>query len=214
MGAFSRLALTLAFLAVAAATVYAVPPVRETFGPGALYGLPMALGDWTASEGAPEWALPLEPSERGGVRRTYHSDHRLAWVAAGLFTRQDDPARRPSINHIYPRQNTSLIEGVPFSVALNTPSAGRLALTALDIHQDRQRLVVVYWHQLGRRAYGSEYAFRLTLLREILFSRRADTLLVRISVPVDPAHGRSGALAIAADLAPRLHAALSEAFPQ
>jgi EpsI family protein len=214
MGASGRLALTLVLLAMAAATVYAVPPVRETFGPGALYALPMELGDWTASEGAPEWALPLEPRERGGVRRTYHSGRRVAWVAVGLFTRQDDPARRASINHIYPRQNTSLIEGVPFSVPLNATSTGHLPLTALDIHQDRQRLVIVYWNQLGRRAYGSEYAFRLALLGEILFSRRADTLLVRISVPVDQAAGRSAALAIAADLAPRLHAAVSEAFPR
>jgi EpsI family protein len=209
-----RLAITLALLGAGAAALHVAPPVRETVRPGALYGLPASLGSWAGTEGAPETALPADPGERVAVRRTYRSGERMAWVSVALFAGQDNSARRPSHNLIYPQEGASLIERVPFTVALNGTPGSALAMPALVVHRGPQRLLVAYWHQVGRRAYGSEYGFRLVLLRDILLSRQADSLLVRIAVPVGGPQGVPDALATVADLAPRLHAALAEALPR
>jgi EpsI family protein len=209
MRAAWRLALVLALLGAAAAALYFAPPVREMTGAAVLYKLPAVLGAWTATDGAPEWVLPIDPNERGAVRRTYRDGPRVAWVSAALFTRQDDSRRKPSINLIYPQERVSLIERVPLRVALNGSPAQAQALPAVVVHDRGQRLVVGYWHQIGSRAYGNEYSYRAALLRDILLSRRADAILVRIAVPARPEEGLAGALGAVAELAPPIYAALA-----
>lgn len=127
-----------------------------------------------------------------------------------MFTRQDDPLRRASINRIYAEEHVALVERVDLAVALDGSSP--TALPAMVIHRGGRQLVVVYWHQLGRRAYGSEYWFRWALMRRILVTRRGDSVLVRIAVPVNQTDGLSRSFEVVAELGPPLYAAMTDAF--
>jgi EpsI family protein len=140
------------------------------------------------------------------VRRTYRSGQRIAWVSVALFTRQDDPLRRVSVNRIYPEQQVALVEPVDITVALDGSSP--TTLRARVIHWGRERQAIVYWHQIQRRTYGSEYAFRLALMRRVLVARRGDSALVRIAVPVDQMD-LARSLGSIVELGPPLHAALA-----
>jgi len=201
-----RLGIVLGLLAAAAGVVYATPPVPEREGPAVLDGLPTTLTGWTATDGVPESLLPPDPRERAAVRRTYRSGQRIAWISVALFTRQDDPLRRVSVNHIYPEQQVALLEPVAITVALDGSSP--TTLRARVIHRGSEQHAIVYWHQIQRRTYGGEYGFRWALLRRTLVARRGDSILVRIAVPVDQAD-RSRSLGSVAELGPPLHAAVA-----
>jgi EpsI family protein len=201
-----RLGVVLGLLAGAAGVVYGTPPVPERAGPDVLDRLPTTLTGWTATDGVPASLLPPDPRERAAVRRTYRSGQRIAWISVALFTRQDDPLRRVSVNRIYPEQQVALVEPVAITVALDGSSP--TTLRARVIHRGSEQHAIVYWHQIQRRTYGSEYSFRWALMRRTLVARRGDSVLVRIAVPVDQAD-LSRSLGSVAELAPPLHAALA-----
>lgn len=201
-----RLGIVLGLLAGAAGVAYGTPPVPESETPGVLDRLPTSLAGWTATDGIPESLLPPDPRERAAVRRTYRSGQRIAWVSVALFTRQDDPLRRVSVNRIYPEQQVALVEPVDITVALDGSSP--TTLRARVIHRGRERHAIVHWHQIQRRTYGSEYAFRLALMRRVLVARRGDSALVRIAVPVDQMD-LARSLGSIVELGPPLHAALA-----
>jgi EpsI family protein len=201
-----RLGVTLSLFASAAGVLHFVPPVRGAVQPVSLYALPTTLGAWTGADGAPEEALPSDPNEKVSVRRSYHSGNHLAWVSVALFVAQNDETRRASVNKIYPQRGVSLIQPLPLTVVLNGPSASPIALPVVVVHQGSQRLVVVYWHQIGNQVYGNEYRFRLALMRDIIFARRADALLVRIATSVDSQSQVADGLDALARLAPPLYA--------
>jgi len=205
-----RLTAALALLAAAAGVVYLVPPVHGGANTAALYGFPANLGGWTGTEGAPEWALPVDPRERAAIRRTYRSGRELAWVSVAVFARQDDVSRRASINLIYPERNSSLLEPVPLTASLTGAPASPMGLPARLVHQERQRLLVAYWHQIGRRPFGSELRYRMALMRDLIVSRRGDSILVRIAVPVSPEDSLAEPLRTVSALAPLLHQAVND----
>lgn len=192
-----RLVVVLGLLTATAAGWYLAPPVRECASTAALDELPATLQGWTGVDGIPDRILPGDPAEATMVRRTYRSGRRVAWVSVALFTRQDEPDRRASINLIYPEKDVSLVERM----------ALRRADAALISGADR-RFLVVYWRQIGRRMYASELRFRLALMRQILFARRGDSLLVRIAVPVGP-EGLPEALVTATELTQLLEAVVA-----
>lgn len=201
-----RLGIVLGLLAGAAGAAYGTPPVPERETSGVLDRLPTTLAGWTARDGIPESLLPPDPHEIAAVRRTYRSGQRIAWISVALFTRQDDPLRRVSVNHVYPDRQVALVEPVDITVALDGSSP--TTLRARVIHRGGEQHAIVYWHQIQRRTYGSEYSFRWALMRRILVARRGDSVLVRIAVPVDqtdPARSLAGV----AELGPSLHAALA-----
>ncbi len=201
-----RLGIVLGLLAAAAGVAYGTPPVPEREGSGVLESLPTTLAGWTATDGVPASLLPPDPREMVAVRRTYRSGQRIAWVSVALFTRQDDPLRRVSVNRIYPEQQVALVEPVDITVALDGSSP--TTLRARVIHRGRERQAIVYWHQIQRRTYGSEYAFRLALMRRVLVARRGDSALVRIAVPIDQMD-LARSLGSIVELGPPLHAALA-----
>jgi len=203
-----RLGVTLILFAAGALVLRMAPPVKGAVNPVSLYAVPMTVGTWVGAEGVPEEILPPDPNEKTSVRRTYRNGTHLAWVSVALFVGQDDDARRASINKIYPRRGASLIEPVSFAVPLNGSAAGPITLPAVIVHQNSRRLLVAYWHQIGNRVYGNEYRFRLALMRDVIFARRADALLVRIATPVGPAAQVADDLAVVAGLAPSIYAAL------
>lgn len=205
-----RLGVTLILFAAGAVVLRMAPPVKGAVNPVSLYAVPMTLGSWVGAEGVPEEILPPDPNEKLSVRRTYRNGNHLAWVSVALFVGQDDDARRASINKIYPQRGASLIEPVSFVVALNGSAAGPITLPAVIVHQDSRRLLVAYWHQIGNRVYGNEYRFRLALMRDVIFARRADALLVRIATPAGPAPQVADDLAVVAGLAPSIYAALGQ----
>ena len=207
-----RLGVTLILFAVSAVVLRMIPPVMGAVNPVSLYAVPMTLGTWVGAEGVPEEILPQDPNEKISVRRTYRNGNHLAWVSVALFVGQDDDARRASINKIYPQRGASLIEPVSFAVPLDGSAAGPITLPAVIVHRDSRRLLVAYWHQIGNRVYGNEYRFRLALMRDVIFARRADALLVRIATPAGPAAQVADDLAVAAGLAPSIHAAISREF--
>jgi EpsI family protein len=199
-----RLWLLLGLIGLAAAAVALVPAVSEQ-RPQALLFLAPTLPGWIPTEGAPEWALPPDPAERTAVRRTYERGADTVWVSVALFTGQQDPKRRVAINRIYPERNTVRIDRLPFALALNGSPSHPLGLPAVLVQRsEEQRLLVVYWHQMGGRAYGGEYAHRLALTRDIVFARRADSVLVRIAVPITAGTPPDRALRVAAEMAPAL----------
>lgn len=205
-----RLGVTLMLLGAGALVLRFAPPVRGEVNPVSLFALPAALGEWTGVEGVPEGILPSDPNEKLSVRRTYRQGGRVAWVSVALFVGQDDEARRASINKLYPQRGVSLIEPVALSATLYGPAAAPVALPAVIVHQDPRRLLVAYWHQIGPRVYGNEYRFRLALMRDLIFARRADSLLIRIATETgqDPS-GADGVGAVAA-LAPAVRAGLGQ----
>jgi len=206
-----RLGLTLMLFGAGAAVLHLAPPVKAAVNPVLLFSLPMTLGEWAGSDGVPDDVLPSDPSEKLSVRRTYRSGGHVAWVAVSLFVGQDDEARRGSINKIYPQRNVSLIEAVPFTARLGAPPASPVTLPAVLVHQEsEQRLLVAYWHQIGNSVYGNEYGFRLALMRDLIFTRRADTLLIRIATPASRGRPVADDLAVVAGLAPSVYAALQQ----
>jgi EpsI family protein len=207
-----RLGVTLTLFALGAGALYMPLSVKGTVEPGSLYAVPTTLGSWTGTDGAPEATLPSDPNEMSAVRRTYRNGSQVAWVSIALFASQNNDTHRASINKIYPQRSLSLIQSLSLSVPLNGPSSSSVALPAVALHQEAQRLVVVYWHQIGRQTFGNEYRFRLALAREILFARRADSILVRIAVPGTDPSGVAQALESVSSLAPLLYTALNDSI--
>ena len=205
-----RLGVTLILFAAGAIVLRMAPPVKSAVSPVSLYAVPLTLGTWVGVEGVPEEILPQDPNERISVRRTYRNGNHLAWVSVALFVGQDDDARRASINKIYPQRGASLIEPVSFAVPLDGSAAGPITLPAVIVHRDSRRLLVAYWHQIGNRVYGNEYRFRIALMRDVIFARRADALLVRIATPAGPAPQVADDLAVVAGLARSVYAALGQ----
>jgi len=207
-----RLAVLLGLLAAAGGLIVLTPEVREGQSGSRIHSLPAEIAGWTATEGAPESALPIDPNEKASIRRAYRRDERVIWVSIALFTRQDDPDQRASINRIYPERNTSRIEQMTLPITLNGMPDSVITVPAVVVHTGEERLVVVYWHQLGQRAYGSDYRYRLALMREVLFARRGDAVLVRLAIPVEPSEAPRDMLRATSELAPALHAALIQAL--
>jgi EpsI family protein len=201
-----RLGIVLGLLAGTAALVDWTPPVPASETPARIDRLPMTLGGWTATEGVPGLLLPPDPHEMAGVRRTYRSGQRRAWISVAVFTGQANPMRRVSVNHIYPEQQVARVEPADIAVVLDGSSP--TTLRARVIHRGGEQHAIVYWHQIQRRTYDGEYAFRWALMRRVLVARRSDSALVRIAVPVDQinlARSLSGIV----ELGPPLHAALA-----
>ncbi len=205
-----RLGLVLGLLAAAAGLIHLTPPVTEAASSSVLDGIGSTLAGWTATETVPESVLPRDLHEIAAVRRAYRSGSRIAWIAVGMFTRQDDPQRRPSINHLYAGDHVALVERVDLRVALDGSSPTRLP--AMVIHRGDLRLGVVYWHQIGHHAYASEYGFRLALMQRILVARRGESALVRIVVPVRRTDELAHVFEAVAELGPPLYAAVSDAL--
>ena len=207
-----RLAVVLALLAAAGSVSFLAPRVGERSGGAGLYGLPATLGGWTAGEAVPDGALPEDPNEKIVVRRGYRRGERVAWVSVALFSRQDLPDRRASLNLIYPERNATRIDPMPLTLALNGSPDRTLTLPAVVVQREEQRLLVAYWHQIGPRAYGGEYAYRLALMRDILVDHAADMVLVRIAVPIAAGESPSQALGPVREIAPALYAAVKAAL--
>lgn len=207
-----RLGVVLGLLAGVVAALHWLPPVQDRGAPALGQALPSTLGAWTATDGAPEAFLPSDGHEAAAVRRTYRNGERVAWISVALFTHQDEPLRRPSVRHIYPETHVPLIEPADLTMALD--GARPTTLPARVIHRSRRQHVVVYWHQIGGRVYGSEYWYRWALVRRILLARRGDSILVRIAVPVDPPQGLPRSLRVAAEFGPPLYTALADTFSE
>ena len=207
-----RLGVVLGLLASVVGAVHWLPPVRDREPPTLGQALPSTLGAWTATDGVPEALLPSDSHEAAAVRRTYRNGERVAWVSVALFTHQDELLRRPSVQYIYPETHVALIEPADFSMALD--GARPTTLPARVIHRGSRQHVVVYWHQIGGRVYGSEYWYRWALVRRILLARRGESILVRIAVPLDPPQGLPRSLSVATELGPPLYAALADTFSE
>jgi EpsI family protein len=205
-----RLGMTLMLFGAGAAVLHLAPPVKAAVNPVLLFALPMTLGEWSGADGVPDDILPRDPSEKLSVRRTYRGGGHVAWVSVSLFVGQDEEARRGSINKIYPQRNVTLIEAVPFTARLGGPSVSPVTLPAVLVHQESERLLVAYWHQIGNSVYGSEYGYRLALMRDLIFTRQADTLLIRIATPASRGRPAADDLAVVTSLAPSVHAALRQ----
>lgn len=63
-----------------------------------------------ATDGVPEAFLPSDGHEAMPVRRPYRTGERVAWISVALLTHQDEPLRRPSVQHIFPETHLALIE--------------------------------------------------------------------------------------------------------
>ena len=199
-----RLGMILILFAATAGILHMAPPVTDAMKPVSVYAVPMTLGTWSGADGVPEEILPTDPSEKLSVRRTYRNRDHVAWITVALFVGQD----RGSINKIYPQRSVNRIEPVTFTAALNGSATSPLVLPAVIIHQDSRRLLVAYWHQIGNRVYGDEYRFRFAQMRDMVFARRADSMLVRIATPAGPAPQLGMDLATVAGLASDMYAAL------
>jgi len=202
-----RLAILLGLIGATAATIGLAPEVREGQWGAGLDALPTEVAGWTSTAGAPEWALPADPNEKAALRRTYRRAGQVVWVSVALFAREDDPKRRGSIDRIFPEANTSRIDRVAIPVVLN--GATPVRLPAVVGYKQGGPLAVVYWRQLGRRVYGDDYRYRLALMREILFRRQADAMLVRLGIPAESGGALEDALSLVSEIAPPLYAALA-----
>jgi EpsI family protein len=200
---------TLALLAATGIGIYLTPPVADKEPPRSLRNLETVAG-WRSMEGVPEALLPRDPNEKAASRLTYQNAGGHAFVSVAFFTGQDDPARRPSINFVYPRRGASLIEGSPLDLTLGPDGDEPVSLPAVVIHAEDTRLAVLYWHQIGTHVYASDYWLRLTLLARIILARRGDSILVRVAVPADGLEGVPAALRTAGEIAPLIYRAVAD----
>lgn len=212
MSPAGRLGVVLGLLASVAGAVHCLPPVRDREASALDNALPRTLGAWTASDGVPEAVLPFDDHEAAAVRRTYRDGQRVAWISVALFTHQDEPRRRASVQQIYTETHVARIE--PVDLTMTPEGLGPTPVPARLIHRGGQQHIVAYWHQIGRHVYGSDYWYRWALVRRILFARRGDSVLVRIAVPVDRAQGLSRSLSPTAELGPTLYGALADTFSE
>lgn len=204
-----RLPMLLALVGGTGAGLALVPEGRETGGHPAFHAIPLELGGWTSVDGAPDWALPRDPNEQVGIRRTYRRDDRVVWASVAHFARQDDPKRRQSLDRVYPEANVSRIDRIVLPVALNGATNGWVSVPVVIGQRGEERLVVVYWHQLGPRAYGSEYGYRLALMRETLLRRQTDVVLFRLAIAVTGSASLDESFKTVQELAPALYGAAS-----
>jgi len=203
-----RLGTLLILFAAAALLLHSAAPVTGAVNPASVYAVPTSLGDWTSSDGVSEDVLPIDSSEKISVRRTYRHGDQVAWVSVALFVGQDNEIRRASVNRMYPARAVNWIEPVSLSAPLYGPGTSPVVLSAVVVQQEGHRLLVAYWHQIGRRAFGNEYSFRFALMRDMVVDRHADSMLVRIAIPAGPESQLSADLAVVERLAVDVYAAL------
>jgi len=192
-----RLATVLILFGMAAFLLHSAAPVTSAVNPASVYAVPNSLGTWTGSDGVPEEVLPVDASEKISVRRTYR--HGVG---------QDNEIRRASVNRIYPGRAVNRIEPVSLTAPLYEAGTSPVPLAAVIVQQEGRRLLVAYWHQIGRRVFGNEYSFRVALMRDIVVDRHADSMLVRIAMPAGPESQLSADLAVVERLAVDLYASL------
>jgi len=203
-----RLATVLILFGAAAFLLHSAAPVTGAVNPASVYAVPHSLGTWTGSDSVPEEVLPVDSSEKISVRRTYHHGDQVAWVSVALFVGQDNEIRRASVNRIYPGRAVNRIEPVTLAAPLYGAGTSPVRLSAVIVQQERRRLLVAYWHQIGRRVFGNEYSFRVALMRDIVVDRHADSMLVRIAMPAGPESQLSADLAVVERLAVDLYTSL------
>jgi EpsI family protein len=206
-----RLGVILVLFAATVVVLHTTRPVTGSVNPVSLLALPETLGVWSGIDGVPEDVLPADPNEKLSVRRTYRHGTQVAWVSVALFVGQEDETRRASVNKIYPQRNVSLLEPAPSAVVLAVSPGNPHRLPAVIVHQEARRLLVAYWHQMGRRVYANEYRYRLALMSDLIFRRRSDALLVRIATPADPEPRATDHLASVGALASAVCASLGQA---
>jgi hypothetical protein len=204
-----RCGLVVVLLLGASALSWPATAPRSRPGDGGLYAIPWMIGSWSGADGAPDGPLPSDPNAVSAIRRTYARGDSQAWLSAALFDYPDDPARRPAINLLYPGKGSSRIEHVPLEIALNGNPTHRTGLSAVIVHFGAQRLALLYWYQVDRRAYGGEYGYRAAILADRLMGRSGRSVLVRIGTEVRATETPAEALARISDLAPPIAAALS-----
>jgi EpsI family protein len=205
-----RLAVVLILFAAAAVVLHTARPVTGVVNAVSLFAIPETLGVWSGVDGVPEDILPLDPNEKLSVRRTYRHGAQVAWVSVALFVGQEDETRRASVNRIYPQRNVSLLEPAPSAVALAVSPGSPRRLPAVIVHQEARRLLVAYWHQMGRHVYANEYRYRLALMSDLILRRRSDALLVRIATPANPEPRATDDLASIETLATAVYASLGQ----
>lgn len=182
MSNLHRLGLVLGLLAAAAGLVHGTPPLPARVRPAYLDRVPLALAGWTATPGVPVAVLPPDPRAAAVIHRTYRSGARTVWVSVALFTGQDDPSRRASLGLIHLDPS---VAGEAADVTVQLGGSSPTRLRASVIRRGGERYAVVHWHQIGSRAYTSEYALRWALTRQILAARSGDSVLARVAVPFD-----------------------------
>jgi EpsI family protein len=194
----------LALLAAAAAAAHLTPDIREGALPVVTDVPPPYLPGWVSAAGAPEEVLPQDPNEKAAVRLAYRRGDQVAWVSVALFTQQDRPDQRASFNLIYPEQNVSRIERV--SLPLTRSGRGTpISIPVVVGHAGGGSVVVAYWYHLGGEIYGSEYRYRLALMRAALWTGRVETLLVRVGTRVPGREDLARALAVISEVAHGVH---------
>ena len=202
-----RCALVVALLGMTALLATPRPPAAGSSAGLPLYAMPWSIGAWTGTDGAPEAVLPVDPYAVAAVRRTFTRGPDVAWMSAASFERPDDPERRAQVNLLLPQRGATRIEHVPFAVALDGTAA--TPVTAVIVHRgDSSSLGVLYWYQVGTRAYGGEYGYRSALLLDLLMGRPGQSTLVRLATPLGAAEPPQRALARLGELAPTLGGAL------
>ena len=201
-----RCAVVVVLLGVTTVLASPRPPAAGGSSGPPLYAMPWSIGTWTATDGAPEAVLPVDPNAVTAVRRTFTRGADVAWMSAASFERPDDPARRAQVNLLLPQRGATRIEHVPFAVALAGTAA--TPVTAVIVHRGDSSLGVLYWYQVGTRAYGGEYGYRAALLLDLLMRRPGESTLVRLATPLGAAEPPERALARLAERAPTLGEAL------
>ena len=201
-----RCALVVALLGVT--TLLATPRAPAAGSPSGppLYALPWSVGAWTGTDGAPESVLPVDANAVNALRRTFARGADVAWMSAASFERPDDPGRRAQVNLLLPQRGATRIEHVPFAIALG--GTAPTPVTAVIVHRGDSSLGVLYWYQVGSRAYSGEYGYRAALLLDLLMRRPGESTLVRLATPLGAGEPPERALARLGELAPALDRAL------
>jgi EpsI family protein len=180
------------------------PPVPL---PRPLAALPAYLAGWVPAGEAGAALLPRDPRADESLVRTYERGGTTVHVAVTYYGRQWDTRRLLAASVIEPpggwiESQTSTID-LPVSQA---PRASSPRAATLLMRRAEQRYALVYWYQLGDRAFASDVRYRASLLASTLFRRRSEGMLVRIAalVPSEAADPFAAQRAFVPDFYPEL----------
>jgi exosortase D (VPLPA-CTERM-specific) len=165
-------------LGLSATQVKAIPPLRS------LDLLPARIGDFVrVMDDTMDQRVVDALGVDHYVMRAYRapSGHVL-WLYIGYFEDQKEGAMIHSPKHCYPGSGWSALSDKV--ITINLPAMDeRLDVNEYLLAKGDDRELVNYWYQSRGRAFASEYADRLFMLRDSLLKRRSDGCLIRISGP-------------------------------
>ncbi len=172
-------------LGLAGGLAYLPARVSPREATGTMTNLPMVMGEWAASPGAPSHILPDDPRARESIRWTFRNGDQVIWVTIGVYSSRNNPELRPSINYLVSEPRVSGIDRTVLPVRLDGEATRSRPVNHITVTIGSSRVAMLYWYQLGPTSIADEYRLRWALFLNTLLGRTERLALVRIATTAE-----------------------------